>query len=133
MLALEVEVDGTKYVLAGVEDWGLLSAHLTANRGRPDAPAPSARVDNVELSIGGLTERGEDGNAYHFRWGQKTLKIGSRITIRVVDVEQADRPVKRYRSDAKVQESPFTEAEIREMRRKSYLELKQEFEPDAEK
>ena len=133
MLALEVEVDGKKFVIAGVEDWGLLSAHLTASRARPDAPAPSARVDSIELSIGGLTERDTDGGAHHFRWGRKNLNIGSRVVIRVVEVESADPPIKRYRSDAKVQENPFTDAEIREMRWQEYLELKQEFEPDAKK
>ena len=98
MLALEVEMDGAKFVVAGAEDWGLLAAHLTASQAIPDAPAPSARVDTVEFSIGGLTERDADGNAHHFRWARKTLTVGSRVAIRVVKVTSADPPIKRYRS-----------------------------------
>ena len=50
------------------------------------------------------------------------------MTMKVVDTEAVDSPVKRYRSDAKVQESPFTEEEMRDMRYKDYLSLKAEFE-----
>jgi hypothetical protein len=36
--------------------------------------------------------------------------------------------VKRFRSDHEVQENPFTEEEMREMRYNDYLNLKEEFE-----
>ncbi len=42
-----------------------------------------------------------------------------------------DQPIKRYRSDNEVQESPFTEVEWKEIRRKDYESLKKEFELDA--
>jgi hypothetical protein len=51
------------------------------------------------------------------RWRGRTLTVGSRVTVSVVDAERPDPPVKRYRSDKDVQESSFTEEELREMRR----------------
>lgn len=128
MLALEVEIDGERFVVAGSEDWGLLSVILTAQRGTPDAPAVSARTDSVDVRVGGLTERDGSGQTHHLRWGNKELRLGSRVSVRVIEVDQADTPIKRYRSDAQVQENPFTDNEIREMRWKEYLELKKEFE-----
>ena len=49
--------------------------------------------------------------------------------VTVVDTDHPDPPTKRYRSDKEVQENPFTEEELKEMRRQDYLELKKEFEP----
>ena len=128
MLALEVEIDGQRFVIAGADDWGLLSVILTAQRGSPDAPVASARAHSVDIRVGGLTDKDSNGQTYHLRWGNKDLKIGSRVSIRVIDVEHADTPIKRFRSDAEVQESPFTEEELRQLRWKDYLDLKKEFE-----
>lgn len=40
-------------------------------------------------------------------------------------------PKKRYHSDSNVQENPFTEDEIREIRYQDYLALNAEFEGDS--
>ena len=128
VIALLVEIDGEKYVLAGVEDWSLISAHLTAMRGvAGDSEAKNAE-DEIDLAIGGLTKADAAKQRLHFRWPRRQLKVGSTVKITVVDSEEADAPVKRYRSDKDVQESPFTDDEMREMRRQDYLKLKQEFE-----
>src|SRR5438552_7636840 len=128
MLTLEVEIDGEKFVVAGSEDWGLLSVIVNASRGASDAPNPRARSDTVEVRVGGLTDRDTNGHAYHLRWGTRDLKVGSRVSIKVIEAEQPDPPIKRYRSDVEVQESPFTEEKLRELRWKDYLDLKKEFE-----
>jgi hypothetical protein len=132
MLALQVEVDSQLFAVAGAEDWGLLSLHVTANRGDPSAPAVSARIDYIDLSVGGMTESNEHGVTEHIRWGRHYLKVGSVVTLRIVDTNDVTPPIKRYRSDRQVQEQPFTPEEIRDMRRQSYLELKQEFEGGSE-
>jgi len=128
MLAFEIQIDGKQEILAGESDWSLLSLHLTCNKASPDAPAESARVDYIDLSAGGLSEPDASGACYHFRWPRKNLKVGSVVTITIIETECADPPIKRYRSDREVQESPFTDQEVREMRWESYLELKKEFE-----
>ena len=57
------------------------------------------------------------GLGQNSRWAPK-------VTISVVDSEACDPPTKRYRSDKEVQESPFTDEEMLEMRRQDYLRLK---------
>ena len=51
-----------------------------------------------------------------------------RNNVEIVDTDEIDAPVKRYRSDQEVQENPFTDEEWREMRYNDYLQLKEEFE-----
>ena len=62
------------------------------------------------------------------RWPRLELSIEDTITIKILEVNEADAPRKRYRSDAKVQENPFTEEEILKMQRETYLTLKKKFE-----
>lgn len=131
MLALQVEVDDELFTLAGAEDWGLLSMHISANRGDPNAPAESARTDHIELSVGGLAEANSASISEHIRWGRRELQLGSKVTLRVVETSSPSVPIKRYRSDREVQEQPLTEEEIHQMRWNSYLELKKEFEGDG--
>jgi hypothetical protein len=48
--------------------------------------------------------------------------------VTVVESDHPDPPIRRYRSDKEMQESPFTNHEMREMRWQDYLALKKEFE-----
>lgn len=128
MLAYEIEIDGKRYVTAGVDDWSILSLHITGSRAEQDS---SVQNDYVELSVGGLSTPNEESVRHHFRWVNAPLDIGSAITIRIVDVQAVDEPKNRYRSDSKVQENPFTSEEWREMRYKDFLDLKAEFEPNT--
>lgn len=129
MLAYEIEIDGKKYVTAGVEDWSILSLHVTASRREENSPV---RDGYIECSVGGHTLPNDEDIRHHFRWVRAPLKIGSAVTVRVVDVPVADEPKNRYRSDSQVQENPFTEEEMREMRYQDYLSLKAEFEPGTD-
>lgn len=128
MLAFKIEINGEEAVTAGFEDWSILALHVNASRGSQAAPFGSARNDEAHFSVGGLSESDSTGVSHHVRWNEKTLSIGSQVIVTVVEVENPDPPLKRYRSDAKVQECPFTEDEMKEMRRKDYLDLKKEFE-----
>ena len=120
MLAFKIEVDGEHLALAGFQDWSVLGMHIAAGRSRLNPE------QHIEVSVGGLAES-TSGAAYHVRWRGRDLKIGSRVTVSVVDTQNPDPPTKRYRSDKEVQENPFTDDEMREMRRRDYLELKKEF------
>ena len=128
MLALEIRIDDGEPVVAGMEDWSILNAIVTANRFEPEAPAPGGYLD---ASLGGLSLPDSDGVRDHVRWQRHELQIGSTIMIRIVETSTADAPLKRFRSDAEVQECPLTEEEIRELRYQDYLELKAEFGKDA--
>ena len=132
MLAFEVAVDGKPWVRAGTEDWAVLTCIVSANRsnGRRGALAN----DDLRLHVGGLSQRDNDGASYHLRWGdpETLLKIGSEITLRVIEAVEVDPPRRRHRADAVKEESPYTEDEERELRHRDYLELKEEFEPSQD-
>jgi len=123
MLAFDVEIDGQHIALAGAPDWAVLHVIINAGRGG------QVQGTYLDCSIGALTERDSSGIAHHVRWAGRKLSVGSRIVVNVVETDQPDPPTKRYRSDKEVQENPFTEEELKEMRRQDYLELKKEFEP----
>lgn len=127
MLAFKVEIDGTEFVLAGFEDWSILALHVNARRGTPEASIESSRTDEARFSVGGLSKPDSSGVSYNVRWKDRDLSVGSRVVVSIVETESPDVPLRKYRSDSKVQESPFTEEEMREMRLRSYLELKKEF------
>ena len=68
-----------------------------------------------------------------FRWKAGVPLAGGPYSAsgEVIDTENPNEPARRYRSDREMQESPFTETELRELRYKEYLELKAEFEPET--
>lgn len=126
MLAFEIEIDGKHFCLAGVEDWSILAFHLDASR--------HSESDEIRLSMGGLTQNDQNGVSHHVRWrDRQDLKVGSTVTVTVVDTNAPDPLLRRYRSDHDVQECPFTEEEMEEMQRAQWLALKAKFEPDSEK
>jgi len=122
MFAFEISVNGTSTLLAGVEDWCSLSAILTAKRARDQNS-----VDDFDLYVGGLVLPDIEGH-HHVRWVRQHLAMGDEVTIRLVEVPEADAPKNRFRSDKNVQENPFTEEEIYEMQKEEYLRLKKIFE-----
>jgi hypothetical protein len=127
MLAFRIEIDDHPPLVAGIEDWSVLSMHVNAMRG----DAYKQEKDDLDFSVGGLSTKSPEGVAHHFRWPRIALKIGSTVKVTLIDSDSPDSPAKRYRSDAEVQESPFTEEEWRELRRQDYLELKKEFEGEG--
>ena len=125
MIALKLSLDGKALITAGVEDWSLVRTEVLAMRNESDS---NVRDGYIELSAGGLTLPNDEDIRHHFRWPKLDLKVGSVVTIEVVETSTPTPPKKRYRSDSKVQENPFTEDEMREMRYQDYLALKAEFE-----
>jgi len=122
MLAFKIEVEGQPPVIAGVEDWSILALHVTASRGR----GTDEGSDDIDYSVGGLTTSNEENISHHFRWPRCPLSVGSSVTVTLVETETTTPPTKRYRSDKEVQENPYTEEEMREMRRQDYLALKKD-------
>lgn len=127
MEAFRVSVDGKCLGDLGVPNYGNVAVIVGFGRGRKTDPASHS------LSVAGLTLPDEDGIGHHYRWSCPNIQIGSRIEIEVVDSEHCVPPARVYRSDHLVQESAFTDEEMREMRYENYLALKEEFEPPVAK
>lgn len=126
MLAYSVKINGDHVGVCGFNDWAVLTAALTAGRGKAEHA-----LDGIEFRVGGL-ERGREGSPAHFvRCVLERLDVGDKIEIEIVDSEDVMEPLRRYRSDREVQESPFTDEELERMERETYEELKAKFEPEA--
>jgi hypothetical protein len=125
MLAYEVTLNDQKLPLAGMEDWSSMSIILSAVRDEQE----DGGID-FTFHLGGMSLVDENDICYHARWEkpQMGIAVGSEIHIRIVESDDVSPPVRRYRSDREVQECPFTEEEMREMRYQDYLSLKAEFE-----
>jgi hypothetical protein len=122
VLAFRIEIDGHSWQVAGVEDWEMLLLQLSAIRPRGD---PEIEMD-VHATFG-ADERGVN----NVRWAKSPkLALGSQVTIKVVEADHADEPIRSYRYDADVQESPFTAEEEERMEREEWQRLKAKFEPD---
>jgi len=122
MFAFEITLNGEHAFLAGIEDWDLLHVDLMALR-----PRDETEKESYEIKVTGLPHQTVEHQLEHVRWGSKELSMHNEIKIKLVNVDAADPPIKRYRSDKEVQENPLTNEEIKEMRYKNYLELKEEF------
>lgn len=125
MLALVICINGEQLLVAGEETCELLTADVFAMR--------QSDADDSEYHVGvsGLPEQREEGKSEHIRWKRLPFNIGDEISLRLTDVSTADKPIRRYRSDSKVQENPYTDEEIRERQWQSYLWLKKKFESEG--
>jgi hypothetical protein len=123
MFALEVSINGEVALTAGVEDWTLIHADILALRANE-----KIEEDRFEIKVDGMPQQVTQGQHEHIRWGTKRLQLGDVIQVRLIETESVDPPIKRYRSDKEVQENPFTEEEIYEMEKETYLQLKKKFE-----
>lgn len=123
MKAFRVVVDGKPLGDLGFADFGV--ATLIVDFGRPS----KAEAIDYHFRVGGLTQPDPNGVCRHYRWATPSIQDGTRIEIEIVDSETCVPPTRLYRSDREVQEPPFTEEEMRDMRYKDYLALKKEFGP----
>ena len=123
MLAFEITVNGQRRILAGFHDWDTLHFDLLAIREGFDEEL------NLRLRLAGGAQPKEEGVRESVRWKTPPVTIGDEVTVRIVDVSEADSPTKRYRSDKTVQENPFTDEEIEEMQRQDYERLRKKYEP----
>jgi hypothetical protein len=96
MLAVQIKINGKRLTVAGAEDLSVLSAIVSATGrlGRKTADfQKSRRKPDIWLSSGGLTARSGGVPDEHLHWiRHRLLKVGDRVSIRVVDVARADRP-----------------------------------------
>lgn len=124
MIAIKIRVNGDLLYVIGQEDVSILNSNLVVSRDNSERGVD----DYIRLNAGGLSQDTEKGYPGHFRYKSQNLQIGDVVEMEIVDTDEIDAPVKRYRSDQEVQENPFTDEEWREMRYNDYLQLKEEFE-----
>jgi hypothetical protein len=122
VLAFDIEIDGKRWLLAGAEDWKILHLQLTASR--------YVLPEEISLSVGGTIDR-DEGSANSIRWASSSdLPMGTKVTVTLVDTDKPEKPLRIYRYDEHVQESPFTAEEEEAMERAEWLRLKAKFQPD---
>ena len=122
MLAFDIEIDGKRWLLAGVENWKLLHLQLTSSR--------YVLPEETSVSVSATYEADKSG-ANNARWAPSpNLSIGSKIIVTLVDTDKADKPMRVYRYDEHVQDNPFTPEEEERMEREEWLRLKAKFEPE---
>jgi hypothetical protein len=101
VLAIEVEVNGKRLVVAGAKDLSVLTASIGAVgllggdtvEFRPTKGEPT----DVLLHVLGITSRRSSVNV-QLNWGKVPLKVGDAVTLRVVEVEEADPPLETLRT-----------------------------------
>ena len=121
-MAFQIEIDDHCWQVAGIENWEMLILQLSAIRPGGD---PEIEI-NVHATFG-ADERGVN----NVRWAKSPkIALGSKVTVRVVETDRADEPIRSYRYDADVQENPFTAEEEERMDREEWLRLKAKFEPN---
>jgi predicted RNA-binding protein with RPS1 domain len=108
-LCFEITINDGPPVIAGVEDISVLTACLTF----------AASRNELELSAGGLVSKSPLDNE-HLEWVQENLRIGDRVSIRIVDAPTPSLPISRRRQDPEASERA---------KRKYYEQLKSRFEP----
>jgi hypothetical protein len=92
MKAFLVFVNGKRFSLAGVGKNGVLTATVTLVKGQNLEGGGKLR-SRLELRVGGLDTLTREHLCWH---GQKRLKVGDEIKIRVVSAESVDKPTERY-------------------------------------
>jgi hypothetical protein len=97
MLAFEIQVNGKRVAIAGAEDLAVLSAIVSAT-GRlgpkTNEHRRARRMPDIWLHGGGLTARPAGIPDEHLNWVQhRTLRVGDRVSIRVIRVTRAHNPV----------------------------------------
>ena len=102
MIAFEVRVNGKRICIAGANDLGVLSAHITASGKLGSKTVLGRRKDagrEVFYSIGGLTARPYPKKDAHLNWKSiSPLRIGDVVQLRVLEAKKADRAKSRKRA-----------------------------------
>jgi hypothetical protein len=88
MQAFEIHLNGKKLCVAGVGERGVLSGMVTWVAGSPSK--------SLSLNIGGLISP-KNENVSWIR--EKSLQVGDKVQVKIVDVESVDEPSLRHRID----------------------------------
>jgi hypothetical protein len=124
MIALNIRAHGDDLYVVGQEGVSILHSNVVVSRDN----SKRGVSDYIRLNMSGLSQDTDKGYPEHFCWKDRDLQIGDVVEIEILETDEVDAPVKRFRSDHEVQVNPFTDVENREMRCNDYLPLKGEYE-----
>jgi hypothetical protein len=96
MIIFEIELNGESLGTAGANDLSVLTAIVNAvGKLGPNSTGAHRREQHydMELTVGGLTSRGEGSPQQHLDWITRALKTGDVVTVRIVEAEAADTPI----------------------------------------
>ena len=96
---IEVLLDGHRIALAGVEEFGVVSAIVNWVRRHPEKISPKVRAqpdfdeaqmlrEVCEVTVGGL----DSLNEKHLHWAREGLRPGSEVIIRILPAGEFDPP-----------------------------------------
>ena len=111
MIAFEISINGNKTTTAGIGEYGVLSAILSWVKRRADGS------EEMTFDVGGLVSN--DQRTENLRWLCENLNIGDEVTIRIVDIPEAEPAIERHSRSAQ---------EDIEAERNYYQRLKEKFE-----
>jgi len=105
MIAFRVQLSGGETVTAGLSGRDVVTVFAgSAVRDQRYQP-PNEPPSDLRVHVGGI-RRTDDGLQGTVQWLERRLKVGDEVTIRVVDVDEADiSPPARERTIAEVTES----------------------------
>jgi hypothetical protein len=102
MRAFEISINGKKVCTAGIEE-GVLSAILSLVMRAPEGESGEKALEGPKLEVGGLLTQGE-GARENADWLSRDLTTGDEVTIRLVEVDSVDAPLRREALDTKAEE-----------------------------
>ena len=105
MVAFEVFRNNKRLCVAGVGDFGVLTACVTWVAHRSEKlerwktkGVSQQQPTDLNLQVGGLQDDAR-ASALHLRWTDATLQVGDKIKIHVVDASRVDAAGAEYRDD----------------------------------
>ncbi len=132
MLAFEIIINGEEKIIAGSNDLGVLSAHVTASGNLSDGITNSIDPDknhSIDLDVGGLDISYGRDRQYHVGWIKNgNLKEGDEITIRIIETNEADEPIELFPANRSIREEFERMKELRESLKISYEMMEEPYE-----
>jgi hypothetical protein len=130
MIAVEVSLNGEQLTIAGSDELAVLSTIVNAS-GKLGPKSHGTKFEDTDydlsMRVGGLTSRGDGQEDEHPVWVERTqLSIGDVVTVRLVEVSEADNPVSATSAGENVNET--NERRWYEMAKEAYFELKEKYE-----
>lgn len=130
MIAVEVSLNGEQLTVAGSDELAVLSTIVNAS-GKLGSKSHGTKFEDADydlsMRVGGLTSRDEGQEDEHPLWVERTqLSIGDVVTVRLVEVSDADAAISATSAGENVNET--NERRWYEMAKEAYFELKHKYE-----
>jgi hypothetical protein len=93
MIALEIRVNGEVFQTISADDPGFVEAFVSRGRKRHEP--------DIKIKLGtSAVNLQPNGELDHLEWPDRSLSVGDKIVIRIVETEQSDEPTRRYHADS---------------------------------